>query len=140
MLPYMVLARLLPPGEKVIVQPSTNLVFDTIVSASGTDIGYDLGTGIITFNSAGYYYIDWCVTTQTGLSGDGNNWAIHATLSNLTIAGSSHTKVSIATGFAILSAAENETIQLVNVSNGTLTLSSSAQSKASLTVYRVAGS
>ena len=137
MLSYIMLAKLLPPSDKVIVPPGNNLVFDTIVSDSGADISYDLNTGIITFNHEGYYYIDWYVSTQTGLSDDGNNWAIKTTLSNLTFTGSSHTKVSVSTGFAILNAAENETAQLVNISNNALTLSKSVQSKAALAVYRI---
>ena len=138
MIPFIVLARLSPPGGSVYVPSNTNLVFDTIISSSGTDIGYDLNTGIITFNSEGYYFIDWHVTTQTGLSNDGNNWAIQTSISNQTITGSSHTKVSVATGFAILEAAEGETARLVNVSNGGLTLSEATQSKAAIVVYRVA--
>ena len=137
MLSYVVLAKLLPPGEKVIVPSGANIMFDTIVSVSGTDISYNPVTGIITFNNEGYYFIDWNAATQTGLSNDGNNWAIQTTLSNLTIIGSSHTAVSIAAGFAILNAAANETARLVNVSNGTLVLSEAVQSKAGLTVYRV---
>ena len=137
MLPYVVLARLQPINQIVTVPSGGNLVFDTVISSSGADISYDPGTGIITFATAGYYFIDWHVTTQTGLANDGNNWAIQTTLSNLTITGSSHTKISVASGFAILEAAVGETAQLVNVSNGTLVLSAAAQSKAALTVYRV---
>ena len=139
MLSYMVLAKLLPPGEKVVVPSGENIVFDTIMSDSGTDISYDLGAGIITFKQEGYYYIDWYVSPQTGLSDDGNNWAIKTSLSNLTFTGSSHAKISVATGFAILDAEQNETAQLVNVSDNALTLSRSVQSKAALSVYRVVG-
>ena len=137
MLPYVVLAKLQPIGQKFIVPSGVNLVFDTVVSASGTDISYDLSTGIITFTAEGYYFIDWHVTTQTGLSDDGSNWAIQTKLSDMTVTGSSHTKLSVATGFAILEAAVGEEAQLVNVSNGTLVLSEAAQSKAAVVVYRV---
>lgn len=136
---YIELERVGPQGDVVVVDTNATLVFDTIVSGEGlgTQISYNMGTGVITFLEAGYYYIDWFVAPQFGLTTDGSNWAIQTSMSGLNIIGSSHTKVSATTGFAIVNAAANETAQLVNVSDGALSLSQAVQSKAGLIVYSI---
>ncbi|MGL5515085.1 MAG: hypothetical protein ACRDBM_17875 [Sporomusa sp.] len=135
---FIELARILPVDEGVVVPVNGTLVFDTIVSSDGTSISYDAGTGVITFNVAGFYYVDWYVAPQFGLTVDGSNWAIQTSISGLTFTGSSHTKVSVTTGFAIINAAVGETARLVNVSSGALTLSEAVQSKAALITYIIA--
>ncbi|MGL6199834.1 MAG: hypothetical protein ACRC3H_12975 [Lachnospiraceae bacterium] len=135
MVSFIELAEILPAGEGLIVPVNGTLVFDTIVSSDGTAISYNTGTGVITFNVASLYYIDWYVAPQFGLTVDGSNWAIRTSISGLTIKGSSHTKVSVTTGFGIINAVAGETAQLVNVSSGALTLSQAVQSKAALVVY-----
>ena len=137
MLSYATLARVSPQNNIVIVPDKGNLVFDTIVASAGGAISYDVSTGVITFLEAGHYYVDWCVTTQAGITEYGNNWALKTSISGLSVAGSSHTVVSIATGFAIIEAVENETVRLVNISDKPLTLSGVVKSKAALSVYLV---
>ena len=134
---YIELERLGPEGDVVVVPENGTLVFDTIVSGVGTQISYDIVTGVITFNEAGYYYIDWYVAPQFGLTTNGSNWAIQTTISRKTFIGSSHTKVSTTIGFAILNAEANETARLVNVSDGFISLSRFVLSKAGLIAYSV---
>lgn len=134
---FIQLERLLPVGEGVVIPVGGTLVFDTTVSSDGTSIGYNAGTGVITFVDAGYYFIDWSVAPQSGLTVDGSNWAIETSIGGLTIIGSSHTKVSVTTGFAIINAVAGETARLVNVSSGALTLSEAVQSKAALVAYNI---
>ena len=126
------------PTNGDVVPAEGVLVFDTVVSSAGTQISYNTATGTITFNEAGFYYIDWYVAPYFGLTTDGSNWAIQTALSGLVIIGSSHTKVSVTTGFAILNVVAGETAQLVNVSDGAISLSPFVKSKAGLIVYSVA--
>jgi len=135
---YIEIERLDPRGEVVEVPEQGVLVFDSIVSGEGTNIGYDDGTGVITFHDAGYYFIDWYVAPQFGLTTNASNWAIQTTISQRTFIGSSHTKISTTVGFAIIDAAAGETVRLVNVSDGALSLSAAAESKAGLIAYSVA--
>lgn len=135
---FIELAKLFPVDEGVVVPVNGTLVFDSIVSGDGALISYNTGTGVITFTAAGYYFIDWYVAPHFGLTTDGSNWAIQTTISGLTFRGSSHTKVSVTTGFALINAAAGETARLVNVSSGALTLSPVVQSKAALVVYNIA--
>lgn len=135
---FIELAKISPADESVVVPVTGTLIFDTIVSSDGTLISYNTDTGVITFTDAGFYYIDWYVAPHFGLTIDGSNWAIQTTISGLTYTGSSHTKVSITTGFAIINAAAGETARLVNVSSNALALSPVVQSKAALVVYNIA--
>jgi hypothetical protein len=135
MFSYIVLERLLPTDEAVKVPVGANLIFDTVVSGTGTAITYDGNTGGITFVDAGFYYVDWYVATQSGLSTDGNNWAILTAIGEQSFVGSSHIKISSPTGFALIEAGAGETAQLVNISDDSLVLSKVVKSKAGLCVY-----
>ena len=133
---YLELAKIQPNGD--VIGTGETLVFDEIVSDEGAQISYDTYTGVITFHEPGFYYIDWFVAPQFGFTTDGSNWAIQTSLSGLSIIGSSHTRVSVTTGFAILNAGADETARLVNVSDNALTLSQAVQCKAALVVYSIA--
>ncbi|MCL1872847.1 MAG: hypothetical protein FWF85_01880 [Clostridiales bacterium] len=135
---YIELERVAPQGFVVIVPENGTLVFDTIIADEGTMISYNINTGTITFNEAGFYYIDWFVAPVYGLTSDGSNWAVRTGQSQLTLIGSSHAKVSVTTGFAIIEAEAGETAQLINVSDGAINLSQAVKSKAGLVVYNVA--
>jgi len=132
---------MLPAGDVVVIQPNHPIVFDTVTASGGlgAQIDYDMTTGTITFLDAGIYCIDWFVAPQFGLTTDGSNWAIETSISGLRIICSSHTKVSVTAGFALIDAAAGETAQLVNVSSGALYLSQAVQSKAGLVAYRTGG-
>ena len=135
---YIEAERLAPQGEALVIPENGVVIFDSIVSSEGTQISYNDSTGTITFNAPGYYYIDWYVAPQFGLTTDGSNWAIKTTIGGLTFIGSSHSKISATIGFAIFRAAAGETAQLVNVSDGPITLSQAVEAKAGLIVYSVA--
>ena len=125
-----------------IVDTNEALVFDTIIDSEGlnSQFDYNADTGVITFLEEGYYFIDWYVAPQFGFTTDGSNWAIQTAVSGLTFTGSSHTRVSVTIGFALIKAEVNETVQLLNVSDGALTLSEAVNSKAGLIVYCVSTS
>ena len=135
---FIELERLAPQGEAVVVGVNGTLVFDTLASSSGTQISYDDATGIITFQEAGYYYMDWYIAPQFGLTTDGSNWAIQTTIGGLSIIGSSHTKVSVTTGFGLINAQAGETARLVNISDGAISLSKVVKSKAGFIAYGIA--
>ena len=127
-----------PADALVVVNPGDAVVFDDVVLTEGSKISYDNTTGAITFNEEGFYYFDWYVAPQFGLTTDGSNWAVQTTPGGLSIVGSSHIKVSPTIGFAVIHAMPNETARLVNVSGDALTLSQAVQSQAALVVYSVA--
>jgi hypothetical protein len=131
----MVMAKIFPHNEEVRIEAGDALVFDTVTAMDGTAISYSDQTGVITFNDEGFYYIDWFVATQTGLALNGSNWAIVTTISDLEFIGSSHTKISPTSGFALINAAVGETVKLENISDEALVLSGAVKSKAGLSVY-----
>ena len=133
---YIELSRLATHGDTVPVEENGALVFDTIITSGGAGISYDLA-GTITFHVAGFYFVDWYVAPQHGLTTNGSNWAIQTGDGRLSLIGSSHTKVSATTGFAILEMAAEDTVQLVNVSDGTLYLSQAVEAKAGLVAYGI---
>jgi len=136
---YMELELLNPPGEALEIPMSTAVVFDTIVSYEGTEISYNMGTGEITFHDPGYYYIDWYVSPQFGLTTDGSNFALITSDADPPTIGSSHVRVAPAVGFAILHVVTGgKTAQLINVSDDDLTLSEAVNTKAALIVYEIA--
>jgi len=77
------------------------------------------------------------VAPQHGLTTNGSNWAIQTGDGRLSLIGSSHTKVSPTVGFAIFEAAAEDTVQLINVSDGTLYLSEAVEAKAGLVAYGI---
>jgi len=119
------------------VDTNEALVFDTIIASEGlsSQFDYNMSTGVITFLEEGYYFIDWYAAPQFGFTTDGSNWAIKTSVSGLTFTGSSHTKVSVTIGFAIINAEVGESVQLLNASDGALTLSEAVNSKAGLIIY-----
>ena len=140
MIPYLQLERTTAGS----IASGAALAFDTVLLSSGSAISYDAATptGIITFNTAGVYFINWFVAQQTGLSTDGSNFAIVTSPDNLPdLRGSSHVKISPASGFAIVNiTAAGQTVTLVNKSAYGATLSSATQAKAGLAVFAVTDS
>ena len=123
-----------------VVEPGDPVVFDTIVSSSGTDISYDPGTGEITFETADYYFIDWFVAPSFGLPTDGSNFAIVTSADDPPLTDSSHVRVSLTVGFAILNVeTPGTTARLINMSDSALTPSPAVIAKAALDVFGVAG-
>jgi len=133
---YLELEKSAAAGDLVAVNPDDPIVFDIVVSSGGSQITYDYNTGEITFHAEGFYYFDWYVAPQYGLTTNGSNWAVQ-TSGGQTRIGSSHIKVSSTVGFAIMRIEAEETARLVNVSDSALTLSQAVLSQAALIVYSV---
>jgi hypothetical protein len=114
-------------------------VFDNAPLPIGEQINYNLTTGVITFNEPGIYYVSWFVATQFGLTTDGSNFAIVASSSfSPVLGGSSHIKVAPTVGFGIIVVlSAGESIRLINTSDGSITLSEDAQTKASLVAFAI---
>ncbi|MCL1915018.1 MAG: hypothetical protein FWG10_14405 [Eubacteriaceae bacterium] len=136
---YMEMSRREPRGVPVLVNPGNPVLFDTVLESVGTTIEYDLSTGIFTFLEEGFFYFDWYVAPQHGITTDGSNWAIQTTLSQSRFIGSSHSHIAATLGFAIVRAVNGEKASLINVSDGPIYLSQAALSKAGLIVLSIAG-
>jgi len=116
------------------------VVFDNILSISGDAISYDPFTGEIAFSQPGYYYADWFVAPQFGLTTNGSNFAIITSEGGPALTGSSHVRVSPTIGFAVIDVTQpGKTIRLINTSDNSLTLSSAVNVKAALAVFAIAG-
>lgn len=115
------------------------ILFDRIVSSAGSQISYDAGTGVITFNDVGYYYLDWFVAPQFGLTTDGSNFAIVSSDDSPALTGSSHVRVAQTSGFAVIVVTTpGKTVRLVNTSDNSLTLSHYVNAKAALAAFFIA--
>ena len=57
------------------VASGNNVIFDSAVYSAG-NISYNAGTGVITFNEAGRYVINWWVATQASQSTNGTVFAL----------------------------------------------------------------
>jgi BclB C-terminal domain-containing protein len=111
------------------------VIFENVVFSSG-DIDYNNGTGVITFNEAGRYVVNWWVATQTTLSGNGVTFALSSSQGDL-ISGSSPIKTGTVTGTGIIQVTQAPvTLSLINVSTADIFLSSPVPLKASLVVVQ----
>ena len=57
------------------ILPGANVIFDAIQYKAG-NINYNTSTGVITFNEAGRYVINWWVATQTSTGANGMIFAL----------------------------------------------------------------
>ena len=122
-----------------VVDTNDTLVFDNVLLINGTNISYDAISGEILFNAAGYYYVEWFVAPQFGLTTDGSNFAIVTSESGPGLTGSSHVRVSPTFGFAIIEVTTpGKTAKLINTSDNSLTLSQVVNTKAALAVFAIA--
>ncbi|ENJ9656028.1 collagen-like protein, partial [Clostridium botulinum] len=83
------------------IPANTNVIFDNILLSTGSDISYNPGTGVVTINKTGIYYVDWWVSTQSSFSATYVSFAIK-TSDNKTIQGESPIKVGQVVGNALL--------------------------------------
>ena len=121
------------------INTNAPVVFDNVLSSNGTEISYNIATGEITFNIEGYYYVDWFVAPQFGLTTNGSNFAIVTSDNDPHLTGSSHVRVSPTVGFAIINVTTpGKTIMLINTSDNSITLSQVVNAKAALAVFGVA--
>jgi|GEM_PF-1211941 len=111
------------------------VVFDNVLSSDGTAISYNMTTGELAFNEAGFYAINWFVAPQFGLTTDGSNFAILSD-GGYALTGSSHVKVSPTVGFAVIEVTTpGKRISLINISDNSLTLSQVVNTKAALVAF-----
>lgn len=84
------------------VAAGENVVFDTVAYVSG-DISYNSTNGVITFNEAGRYLVNWWVTTQSSASINGAIFALSTSEGQL-LTGNSPVKKGEVCGTGIISA------------------------------------
>ena len=104
-------------------------------------------TGMFAINRIGTYFINWFIAQQTGLSNNGNNFAIVTqpdTPEENVFVGSGHLKVAPSSGFAVVNVTEEHLegdgffFELQNVSSHDATLSERTTLKAGLAIFGVA--
>jgi hypothetical protein len=109
------------------------VIFDNGVYAAG-DIGYDTGTGIITFNAAGRYEVHWWVATQSSPSVTGAVFALKTSQGD-DLVGNSPAKMGEVSGVGIINVdAPPVTAWLANASTGEFFYASQVPLKAALAV------
>lgn len=92
-----------------------NVIFDTIVFSTG-DISYNNATGVITFNEAGRYAVNWWVAVQSSASTNGIVFALSTSQGDF-LEGTSPIKTDEVTGLGIINVVEAPvTMSLVNSS------------------------
>jgi len=109
-----------------------NAIFDSIIFSAG-NVSYNPATGVITFNQAGRFIINWWVAYQ--LIDNANTTAVLAISSSQGdfLEGNSVSPSGQVVGMGIVEvAAAPVTISLVNASAGTLHYAGSAPLKATL--------
>ena len=117
------------------VAAASNVIFDTVVFSAG-NISYNNITGVITFNEAGRYVINWWVATQASESLIGAAFALSSSQGDL-LPGNSPVKTGGVVGMGIIEvAAAPVTVSLINNSAVTIFFSSIVPLKASLVVVQ----
>ena len=115
------------------VAATENVIFETIVLSTG-DIGYDAGTGVITFNEPGRYVIDWWVATQSSPSTNGAVFSLSSSQGDV-LEGESPIKTGQVNGVGIIDvSAVPATVSLRNDSQGTVYYSVTVPVKATLVI------
>lgn len=117
------------------VDSGSSVIFDTIVYSSG-NISYNSGTGIITFNEAGRYVLDWWVATQTSTS---PGFVVFTAVSSQgdNLEGNSPTKTGEVVGIGIIDViSASVTLSLNYTGSGTAILGTSVPVKATLVIIQ----
>lgn len=110
-----------------------NVIFNTVVYTSG-NISYNSGTGVITFQEAGRYAINWWAATQSSLSANGIAFTLSSSQGDALI-GNSPIKTGEVFGTGIIDiVAPPVTVSLINTSAAAIFYSSIVPLKASLIV------
>ncbi len=113
-----------------------NVIFDTTVYSAG-NISYNDATGVITFNEAGRYLINWWVSTQSSGSPSGVAFALSSSEGEL-LEGASPLKTGEVVGTGIINVSSGSvTVSLVNASPGSHAYALQTPLKAALTVVQV---
>lgn len=102
------------------VAVGSNVIFDNVVYSAG-NISYNPATGVITFNEAGRYEINWWVATLSSTSTNGAVFAISSSQGDL-IVGNSPIKTGEVVGVSIVNVAVAPvTVSLKNSSTALFT-------------------
>ena len=117
------------------VAVTSNVVFDAIVYSDG-NISYDNATGVITFNEAGRYVLDWWVATQSSQSTNGAVFAFSTSQGDF-LEGNSPLKTGEVVGTGIIEVvAAPVTASLVNASTANYFFSTIVPVKATLVIVQ----
>lgn len=115
------------------VTTGSNVIFDSVVYSSG-NISYNAGTGVITFNEAGRYVIDWWVAVQSVQSLAGAIFSIRSSQGD-DLKGNSPLRTGEVVGVGIVDVTVAPvTVSLVNISTDTAYYSTQLPVKATLVV------
>ena len=118
------------------IEPGDSIMFFHALSDDGS-ITCEFTTGEFRLNFCGTCFIKWFVAPQSGLTSEGSNFAVFVN-GQEDFAGSSHIKISPAVGFSIVNAnGFPSTVRLVNVSDGNISLSQTAQVTAGIIIFRI---
>lgn len=110
------------------------IIFDTLVYNSGT-ITYSMGTGEISINDTGIYYISWWVATASALTSQGVTFGVLIN-DNRTISGSSPSRLGEVSGNAIIEVTTVPTIiKLINLTPAAVQLGTNVIIKADLAIF-----
>lgn len=100
------------------VSAGANVIYNTVVYSAG-NISYNSVTGIITFNEAGRYVVNWWAATKNALSANGVIFALLSSQGDY-LEGNSPIKAGEVYGTGIIDvAAAPVTLSLINASTGT---------------------
>ncbi len=115
------------------VATGDNVIFDSTIYSSG-NISYNTITGVITFNEAGRYVLDWWVATQSSQSSNGAVFALSSSQGDF-LEGDSPIKTGEVVGIGIIEVVEAPvTVSLVNASTHTFFYPTFVPLKATLVV------
>lgn len=113
-----------------------NVIFDTTAYSAG-NISYNNVTGVITFNEAGRYLINWWVSTQSSASPSGVAFALSSSQGDF-LEGASPLKTGEVVGTGIINVSSGSvTVSLVNASPGSHAYALQTPLKAALTAVQV---
>ena len=119
-----------------VVNTNTNVLFETTLSSFGP-VSYNPGTGIITINKAGRYFINWWVSTQSTLGLNGISFSIITSQGDYLL-GDSPIKTGEVVGFALIQVdVVPITLSLVNTTADNVTYSPLVTDKAHLVLGEV---
>jgi len=115
-----------------IVANNASILLNTIAVSTDTNISYNSGTGIVSFASAGTYYVSWSASVATSASSSGT--IISLATSSATYDSGSDIKNSVITGSTILNATAGLMLTLVNRSGGIIKLAGDVPTNATLSI------
>ncbi|WP_312560242.1 hypothetical protein [Anaerospora sp.] len=118
------------------ITPSSNVIFDTLITSSGP-ISYDALTGVITINQPGKFLINWFVASQASAGSNSIAFSVMTSQGD-NIRGESPVKLGEVVGFAVIQVdGAPLTLQLVSQTPNTVWYAQVAEVKAALSLTEV---